>query len=78
MFPDTLIARKAGLKKANYVSTSAEKILKFGGLATSAGSNMFQAFDEKLRKSKNQLNPGTTADLISAILAIVLLKGYRP
>jgi triphosphoribosyl-dephospho-CoA synthetase len=31
-----------------------------------------------LRKESNVLNPGTTADIIAAALALAVLGGYRP
>jgi triphosphoribosyl-dephospho-CoA synthase len=76
--PDTLVARKAGLKKAREVSAKARKILELGGLETEAGRQSINAFDKWLREQGNQLNPGTTADIIAAVLAVSILDGYRP
>ena len=76
--PDTLIARKAGLDKAKEVSTEAQLVLEVGGLTTSEGRKSLQRFDQKLRDSAHKLNPGTTADLTSAALALATLNGYRP
>jgi len=76
--PDTLIARKVGKQKAQSVSTKAEKILKAGGLTTGEGKRRLLDFDAELRDPYHTLNPGTTADLTSAILAIAILNGYRP
>jgi triphosphoribosyl-dephospho-CoA synthase len=77
-YPDTFIARKAGIKKAEEVSAESRKILKSGGTATREGKKQLEAFDSKLRMSSNLLNPGTTADIISAALGLVVLGGYRP
>jgi len=77
-YPDTFIARKVGTEKAQEVSSAAEKVLELGGLETSIGRESLRTFDLQLRKSSNLLNPGTTADIIAAALALSLLGGYRP
>jgi triphosphoribosyl-dephospho-CoA synthase len=75
-YPDTLIARKADGRTAAWVSSLAENILE------STDHKSYRArteqLDQELRKSGNLLNPGTTADIISATLALSLLGGYRP
>jgi triphosphoribosyl-dephospho-CoA synthase len=76
--PDTFIARKAGLPKAKEVSAEAGEILNLGGPVTSKGRQRLDEFDAKLRRSSNLLNPGTTADITAAALAICTLAGYRP
>jgi triphosphoribosyl-dephospho-CoA synthase len=76
--PDTFIARKTCLGKAKEVSAEAGKILGLGGLKTSKGRQRLTEFDAKLRRSSNLLNPGTTADIVAAALAICTLGGYRP
>jgi len=77
--PDTLIARKAGAAKAKEVSNQARKVLELGGLATSKGKDALLEFDAQLRSSpSHKLNPGTTADIASAVLALAILNGYRP
>jgi triphosphoribosyl-dephospho-CoA synthase len=76
--PDTLIARKAGLNRAKQVSTEAKRVLEAGGLKTPEGKKSLQQFDQKLRDPAHKLNPGTTADLTSATLALAVLNGYRP
>jgi len=77
-FPDTLIARKMGTKKAEEVASQAKEILLSGGLTTLKGKRILTEFDEKLRKSGSKLNPGTTADLVSSVLAVSILEGYLP
>jgi triphosphoribosyl-dephospho-CoA synthase len=76
--PDTFIARKAGVEKALQVSSDAKRALELGGLETSEGRKSIREFDCKLRESGNILNPGTTADLTAASLALCTLSGYRP
>ncbi|UCH31716.1 MAG: triphosphoribosyl-dephospho-CoA synthase [Candidatus Bathyarchaeota archaeon] len=78
LVPDTLIARKANLKKAQEVSDEAKKILNLGGLTTSIGREELSKFDNDLRSQNNRYNPGTTADIIAAIIALTILDGYRP
>jgi triphosphoribosyl-dephospho-CoA synthase len=77
-YPDTFIARKVGTEKAREVSFMADEVLKRGGLKTSQGRERLHEFDLTLRKSSNLLNPGTTADIIAAALALNILHGYRP
>jgi len=76
--PDTLIARKVGLDRAKEISAQARRVLEAGGLTTLKGRKNLQKFDQKLRDPVHQLNPGTTADLTSAALGLVILNGYRP
>jgi len=76
--PDTLIARKAGLDKAKEISERAGEVLRLGGLTTSFGRKKLSVFDRELRGPTNQHNPGTTADIIAAVLAVSVLNGYRP
>lgn len=76
--PDTLIARKTSAEKARRISLEAREILELGGLDTMKGKESLNKFDLRLRSSSNLLNPGTTADIIVAALALCLLAGYRP
>jgi len=76
--PDTLIIRKAGAEKAEWVSGQAKRILEIGGLTTEKGRKSVSDLDKKLHDKAHKLNPGTTADIMSAILAIAVLNGYRP
>jgi triphosphoribosyl-dephospho-CoA synthase len=76
--PDTLIARKIGWKKAKEISNQARQILQLWGLKTKRGKDALATFDKNLRDPENKLNPGTTADLITATLALHILSGYRP
>jgi len=76
--PDTLIARKSGLSRAMEVSAEAKRVLEMGGLTTPSGRRLLWSFDKRLRDPKHELNPGTTADITAAVLAISILGGYRP
>ncbi|MCJ7793322.1 triphosphoribosyl-dephospho-CoA synthase [Candidatus Bathyarchaeota archaeon] len=75
---DTFIARKVGKEKAQEVSLDAKAVLELGGLETAKGKKSLRQFDRKLRLSGNKCNPGTTADLTAAALALCTLSGYRP
>jgi triphosphoribosyl-dephospho-CoA synthase len=77
-YPDTFIARKAGLEKARKISLDARRALDLNGLETSEGRRSILELDKQLRASRNRLNPGTTADLTAAALALCTLNGYRP
>ena len=77
-YPDTFIARKVGIAKAREVSSKAKEILKLGELGTSTGRERLREFDLELRRLSNLFNPGTTADIIAAALALSVLGGYRP
>lgn len=76
--PDTFVARKVGKQKALEVSYEAKAILALGGLDTPEGKKRLTEFDRKLRSSGNSCNPGTTADLTAAALALCTLSGFRP
>ncbi|MCW4010326.1 MAG: triphosphoribosyl-dephospho-CoA synthase [Candidatus Bathyarchaeota archaeon] len=76
--PDTFIARKAGKEKAKQVAEDAAAVLRLGGVETVQGRAAIGELDRKLRQKGNSLNPGTTADLTAAALALCTLRGYRP
>lgn len=71
-FPDSLIARKNGPAAAADVRQRATDILKLGGIATPEGRAAAVVFDQRLRGHGNKLNPGTTADLVTACLYVAL------
>ena len=73
--PDTLIARKRGRRAAGRVSAGAARVLATGDVRGDAGQAALQAFDASLRRDGNALNPGTTADLVTAVLFVALLEG---
>jgi triphosphoribosyl-dephospho-CoA synthase len=73
--PDTLIARKGGADAAARVSAGAREVLAAGGARTAAGRRALRSFDASLRERGNALNPGTTADLVTATLFVALVEG---
>ena len=73
--PDTLIARKRGRVTAERVSAGAAGVLAAGGVRGDRGREALDAFDASLRQDGNALNPGTTADLVTAVLFVALLEG---
>jgi triphosphoribosyl-dephospho-CoA synthase len=76
--PDTLIARKAGSRKARWVSNRAMKALALGGAKTIAGRRQIAMLDNDLGIDGNLLNPGATADLTASVVALATLSGYKP
>jgi triphosphoribosyl-dephospho-CoA synthase len=72
--PDTLIVRKRGAAAAARVSAGAREVLTAGGVRTAAGRQALERFDESLRDPGNTLNPGTTADLVTATLFVALVE----
>jgi triphosphoribosyl-dephospho-CoA synthase len=76
--PDTFISRKVGQSKAESISAEAKKVLNEGGLTTPLGRNLLLKLDGNLRDAKNDLSPGTTADITEAVLALNNLKGFKP
>ena len=90
-FPDTFIARKIGvqhtpfiedavrigLEATYWISETAKSVLTMGGLNSTEGTQALWNFDNKLRKTEGELNPGTTADLTAGSLMIALLCGLR-
>ena len=90
-FPDTFIARKVGVRETPYIGRAVEigirrigwitetagRILKEGGLATELGHEALLEFDRKLQGAGGLYNPGTTADLTAGSLFVALLCGLR-
>jgi triphosphoribosyl-dephospho-CoA synthase len=91
-FPDTFIARKLGtqvtseiseavrigLETSRKISEEARTALDLGGLMTLKGKDAITKLDSKLRSPRNELNPGTTADITAASLFVAILTGFRP
>jgi triphosphoribosyl-dephospho-CoA synthase len=73
--PDTLIARKRGTQAAAQVTAGAREVLAAGGVRTPAGRRALRSFDASLREPGNALNPGTTADLVTATVFVAVLEG---
>jgi triphosphoribosyl-dephospho-CoA synthase len=76
--PDTFISRKVGLENAREISQDAKHVIDVGGAESKAGKESIVLLDKKLREYGNNYNPGTTADLTAATLALCTLAGYRP
>jgi triphosphoribosyl-dephospho-CoA synthase len=74
MVPDSHIARKLGGGAAAEVSRRARKVGAAGGVRTPEGRAALAALDAELRDRWNTKNPGTTADLTAAALAVVILE----
>jgi triphosphoribosyl-dephospho-CoA synthase len=73
--PDTLIARKRGAAAAGRVAAGAQQVLTAGGVRSPRGRTALAGFDASLRQEGNALNPGTTADLVTAVLFVALVEG---
>jgi triphosphoribosyl-dephospho-CoA synthase len=73
--PDTLIARKRGADAAGRVAAGARQVVAAGGVRNAGGRTALGEFDASLRHDGNALNPGTTADLVTAVLFVALLEG---
>lgn len=71
-YPDSLIARKNGVAIAEDVRKRATEVQSLGGIATPEGRRAGVALDRHLRSEGHKLNPGTTADLITACLFVAL------
>jgi triphosphoribosyl-dephospho-CoA synthase len=71
-YPDSLIARKQGLAAAEEAARRARQVLSLGGIETVEGRAAGLEFDAWLRSDGNRLNPGATADLITACLFMAL------
>ena len=67
-FGDSLIARKCGDAASTEVRHRAISLLRSGWPENSQVSDHYTAFDEYLRSDGHRLNPGTTADMVAAIL----------
>lgn len=75
--PDTLIMRKEGLATAQSVSRQAARVLDAGGAFSPSGRQALQAFDRSIRDDEHRLNPGTTADLTTASIFVLLIEGQK-
>lgn len=73
--PDTHVARRGGIERAETVSRRAREVLDAGGVRTAAGRAALESMDGALRGPGNTANPGTTADLTAATLFVCLLSG---
>lgn len=74
-FGDSLIARKCGQQMSDEVRDKAQKLLISGWPTKEESSRKYAEFDSFLRADSNRRNPGTTADLVTAILFAALRDG---
>ena len=72
--PDTLIARKKGMDAAVRVSQMARDVLAQGGVFTPEGRKELEEMRQVLCNPDHSLNPGTTADLTTAAIFLMLLE----
>jgi triphosphoribosyl-dephospho-CoA synthase len=73
--PDSLIARKRGLAEAEEAGRRARQVLDTGWPHTDAGRAELAELDAWLRALGHSRNPGTTADLVTACLFVLLREG---
>jgi triphosphoribosyl-dephospho-CoA synthase len=73
--PDTLIARKLGWAEAEEAARRAQAVLDANWPAEWAGWATLTELDTWLRAEGNRRNPGTTADLLTACLFVLLREG---
>ena len=57
------------------MSAGARDVLAAGGVRSADGRRALESFDASLREPGNALNPGTTADLVTATLFVALVEG---
>jgi triphosphoribosyl-dephospho-CoA synthase len=75
LHPDSLIARKCGLAEAEESRRKARCVLQEGWPRRREGSLAITELDAWLCADGNTHNPGTTADLVTACLFILLRDG---
>ncbi|MBM4001944.1 MAG: triphosphoribosyl-dephospho-CoA synthetase [Planctomycetes bacterium] len=74
--PDSLIARKCGLETARQATEFAKQVLACGEPFSEPFERGLADFDFWLRADGNRRNPGTTADLLTAGIFVVLRERY--
>jgi triphosphoribosyl-dephospho-CoA synthase len=75
---DSLILRKCGPETAAEVSRRARAVLERARSGRRGAADARHEFDDWLRADGNRRNPGTTADLITAILFAGFREGVIP
>jgi len=73
--PDSLIVRKHGLNRAREVSARAALVLGSGWPESALSRRKCEELDAWLRSGANRINPGTTADLVTASIYAALREG---
>jgi triphosphoribosyl-dephospho-CoA synthetase len=76
-FPDTLVARQHGAGAARRLARAAAAVIAAGGTRTSEGRRRLVRLDRRLRAARPPLNPGATADIVTAAL-FAWLVSHRP
>jgi triphosphoribosyl-dephospho-CoA synthase len=76
--PDTLIARKCGAAQAAEAAKRAARVLAAGWPEMASGRRELADFDGWLRDEGHARNPGATADLITAVLFVLLREEVIP
>jgi triphosphoribosyl-dephospho-CoA synthase len=74
-YPDSLIVRKRGLAEAEEASRRARSVLEQGWPSHEGSAQALTELDSWLRAEGHSRNPGTTADLITACLFVLLREG---
>jgi triphosphoribosyl-dephospho-CoA synthase len=77
-YPDSLVIRKCDAETAAEVSHRARTVLEASRSGSDGRQTALKQFDEWLRSDGNRRNPGTTADLIAAILFAGFREGVIP
>ena len=76
LHPDSLIARKCGDELAAQIRDRARAMYLYQrGIRTPEGRAAGRKLDAYLRSDGHRLNPGTTADLVTACLFVALREG---
>jgi triphosphoribosyl-dephospho-CoA synthase len=73
--PDSLIARKSGPDVAQSISAQAKDVLDAGWPDRESARRLCESLDGRLRSASYPLNPGTTADLVTAALYAAVRDG---
>lgn len=76
MFPDSLIQRRCGEAEAITVQQKAQQIIDAGWPDSGGSESLYAKFDDYLRKDGHHRNPGTTADMVAAILFAAQREGW--
>jgi triphosphoribosyl-dephospho-CoA synthase len=74
-YPDSLIVRKCGLAEAEEASQRARSVLALDWPKGEESQQALTQFDGWLRADGHSRNPGTTADLVTACLFVLLREG---
>ena len=72
---DSLIRRKCGDQTSQDVQRRALAVLQTGWPQSDTGEMLYNEFDAFLRDTHHRRNPGTTADMIAAVLFAALRSG---